>query len=361
MDHGNDQLINAQAAGWLARLSAADCSDDDRVRFERWLAADALHAKAYAKAIRVTSLLSAGSPVRQDGREHEAAQMHQHAMDDAATARLKKMADEALAACPDPGSILSRRWLKMAAAASFVLLGVLVVTRMAGLVGVAPDVATYQSAVHQPQQIELADGSIVYLDADSSVAVRLSAKARELTLQKGRAYFSVAHDAARPFSVTAAGTRTVALGTRFEVNLSDVRGVSVVLAQGSVAITPVDDRGQWREQLVPGQRLTVQAAGQQRQIEPVNAERAVAWSEGKLVFDGESLDEVLVQINRYSADRLVLGDTSLASMPVGGSYSVGSDTMKFVEALSEVMSLRSERVGEHEIVLFQNHSAAGTH
>ncbi len=85
-----------------------------------------------------------------------------------------------------------------------------------------------------------------------------------------------------------------------------------------------------------------------------------AWSQGRLVFDGEPLSTVLAQVNRYSSIKVVLGDERLASIPIGGTFAAGGDAGAFVQALSAILPVRSEPAGDHEIVLFQRERAVAS-
>jgi transmembrane sensor len=200
----------------------------------------------------------------------------------------------------------------------------------------------------------LSDGSTLHLDVGAEISVVMSPGERRLELTKGRAYFEVAHDITRPFSVTAGGTRTVALGTRFEVALLP-QAVNVSLAEGSVAITEVATPDKWREVLSPGQQLQVHADHDQRERIQVDADAIAGWSRGRLVFNGMPLYKVLDEINRYAEIKVHLGDSALANIPIGGNFVAGADSNEFVETLAAVLPLRSVRTGANEIVLFQRY------
>src|SRR6185437_8522028 len=66
---------------------------------------------------------------------------------------------------------------------------------------------------------------------------RYTADARSLTLDRGQARFDVAHDVARPFSVTADGHKVVATGTAFDVDLLGPK-LLVTLLKGHVVVLP---------------------------------------------------------------------------------------------------------------------------
>lgn len=332
-----------QAAVWYARLHAPDCGQAERHAFQKWLESDPSHAQAFASAERAARLITNRL---------------------AADARLKALADEALRPPPEPvqtngGSRILRNQLRYAA---MLVMGVGIALFIATLqnrpVSVAEPTVAYTNAELSKRRIELNDGSVVHLDVDSSITVALSSAERRVELNKGRAYFDVAHDSSRPFSVTASGTRVVALGTEFQVELQpEKQTVSVTLAEGSVMVSEHKKRSAWREVLTPGEQLQVDEVSRRHTTQAVNTSRITSWSSGRLVFDATPLNQVLSEINRYSRTKVVLGDASLANVPIGGNFLAGGDTEEFLETLMAVLPLRSIRTGANEIVLFQRHTS----
>jgi transmembrane sensor len=346
-----------QAACWYARLRAPDCSAAEQHAFQQWLAADLGHEQAYQAVVRAADLVKQQAQV---------------------DPRLQALAARALekTAAPKPAdeqadgkhsgksggltATLRSHWrsaavLVISAGAAAVIASKAVQTP----IGASP-MAIYANNENREREIKLSDGSTVHLDVDSEVSVVMSPQERRLELAKGRAYFEVAHDKARPFSVTAAGTRTVALGTRFEVSVQQSQAVSVSLAEGSVAITDAVDVAEsekWREVLTPGQQLQVHADHDQRERIQVDARAIASWSRGRLIFNGMPLDKVLDEINRYASIKVHLGDTGLANIPIGGNFVAGADSNEFVETLAAVVPLRSVRTGANEIVLFQRYES----
>ncbi|MEG1029854.1 MAG: FecR domain-containing protein, partial [Brevundimonas sp.] len=75
----------------------------------------------------------------------------------------------------------------------------------------------FSTGVGEERLVQLADGSSVRLDTASRVRVRFDGDRRFIELQEGQAFFTVAHDASRPFVVAAGDARVTALGTVFDV------------------------------------------------------------------------------------------------------------------------------------------------
>jgi len=147
---------------------------------------------------------------------------------------------------------------------------------------------------------QLADGSVLHLNTDSSVTVRFSEHERLVTLRQGQALFEVAHEAVRPFRVNSGDSSTVAVGTEFDVyRRGDATQITVV--KGRVLVYPGPLSVSSSASMAGDEHSLSVSAGQQTTVRsgvmptaPVNADlsRAVAWLERQIVFDQQPLDEV---------------------------------------------------------------------
>lgn len=95
---------------------------------------------------------------------------------------------------------------------------------------------SYETRAGGFSRIVLDDGSVIDLNTDSEVRVRLRAGERDVRLVRGEGRFQVAHDVARPFVVAAANADVRAVGTAFSVRLRDSKQVDVLVSEGSVAV-----------------------------------------------------------------------------------------------------------------------------
>jgi transmembrane sensor len=217
----------------------------------------------------------------------------------------------------------------------------------------------YTTTPEARRDITLADGTVVYLDVASEISVRITATERQIALVEGRALFEVAHDAMRPFVVSAADSRTTALGTRFQVQ-RDGQNVTVTLAEGKVAVTGRSESSPWQETLVPGEQITVGAEDSTAQSgtprkRAVDAGMSTSWTRGRLVFHGTPLDEALAEVNRYSDRKVRLGDPDLAGLTVAGNFIAG-DSEAVVTAFAAVLPIRAVD-GGGELILFRRYKA----
>jgi len=326
-----------EAARRYARLQADDCTPSQQEEVEQWLAQDAGHQDAYALAQQVT-----------DGVTRMAA-------DECLSQKLRALSEDAFAAYAAPTPrIPSRQW-KMAAglAASVAVAAIAWITHPL-LHSPATDPVAYITGQQQRRSVTLDDGSQVELDVGTRIEVRMSRDSRRIELLSGRALFDVAHDSNRPFSVTASGARTTALGTKFQVQRDDGR-VVVTLAEGSVSIDRERNQSDaaWRERLVPGEQLTVDTTTAARSRQFVDTQLITSWTHGRHVFRGTPLREALDEVNRYATRKVRLGDPSLAHLPVAGNFIAG-DSQVVVEAFAAVLPLRIVDGGS-EIIVFRRY------
>ncbi|MGE5500652.1 MAG: FecR family protein [Ignavibacteriales bacterium] len=311
------ETLEEIAAGWLARQRSGAMSPAEAAELAAWLAADPDHREAYE---HLESLWRASAHLRTDPQ-------------------IMALRDEAARAWPPRAR---RRWFPAAAAAA------VAVAVLGGWQAISPQTApttelvrpgneqVFSTGVGQTATVTLSDGSVVTLDTDSRVRARRVGDQRRVWLDRGQAFFKVAHDAAHPFVVAAGGRTITALGTQFNVRLDRDR-VEVVLAEGRVRVegakpflTPVAQKPPAAD-LTPGSRL-VAAPDQRWQIAKVNVDTATSWRRGQLVFVRRPLGEVVDEINRYSEKKIVVADASLAEAPITGGFPEG-DVEAFVRAV----------------------------
>jgi transmembrane sensor len=288
----------------LGRYLAGECTAAEAAEVERWAAAQAAR-RALLDELR-DAWTAAGAPPR----------WNTDAAFARVTARIAGARAQARPLTPTPVIPFRRRpaprrslpWLRAAAAVVLLAGGVATANGLGSFRGdPAPlpqrEVAT---TAGQRARVTLSDGTEVHLAPGSRLRypAGFGADGRDVSLE-GEGYFRVAKDPARPFRVHAAGSVTRVLGTRFGVAASPA-GVRVVVEEGRVAF------GQGGGVAAPGVELT---AGWSARLgvdgalgapERVDAARALAWTEGRLAFDGAPLTEVAAALERWYGVRIRL-------------------------------------------------------
>jgi transmembrane sensor len=203
-----------------------------------------------------------------------------------------------------------------------------------------------------PQTVQLADGSIVTLAADTVVGVEIAAGLRQLRLLRGKARFEVAHER-RPFIVLAGGGSVTARGTIFEVALAPagkvevrlLRGaVDVVLPHGTVQAKPVIRR------LTPGQEVTYPAEPERTAARATSADAAGLQTATPQSFEAVSVQELVALANRTTSRPIHLAEPSLGSRRVSGWFRV-DDTLLLARRLGALLCSDVDLRDAHQIVV----------
>ena len=150
--------------------------------------------------------------------------------------------------------------------------------------------------------ITLADGSRVWLNAGSSVTYPVAFISNERKVQvTGEAYFEVAHNALKPFSVSANGMNVQVLGTHFNINAYDDENViRTTLLEGSVKVSPPSPKGEKAGMtLKPGQQAKL-VSGQLSVVNNIDLDEVMAWKNGEFQFgDKSDIKTIMRQISRW--------------------------------------------------------------
>jgi len=306
----------AEAADWFARLNKLDVPYADMQAWKAWMANEG-NKRAYDE---VDAFWRHSETVKNEPD-------------------IKAAIADALARTAAPRRSPAARRGGLGLAFAFVLLAAVA----GGYWLLGPKV--YATGVGEQRTVKLADGSTVVLDTDSKVDVRLTRGRRDIRLARGQALFDVAHDAARPFVVSAGATSVTALGTRFDVR-RDAQGATVTLVRGSVEVR---DHGAgkppqvWR--LTPGQRVATHAPTPAPSRTDVDA--ATSWASGRLIFHAVPLRAAVAEFNRYERQKIEVVDGPVGDELITGVFAVG-DTNTFVGSIADVHDLtviRSDKDG----------------
>jgi transmembrane sensor len=204
----------------------------------------------------------------------------------------------------------------------------------------------FRTAVGQQATVSLPDGSVITLNTDTVVRTEAAKDRRLVYLDRGQAFFKVAHDRRHPFVVTAAGRTVTALGTAFDVRV-DHGSLKVVLVEGKVRVEPVaaeiphvgagsgspaaPARAAVATEMGAGTELVARGDSDWR-VTRADVAQETSWLNGKIVIRNEPLELAIAELNRYSDRKMVLDDPSLAQTRVSGVFKPG-DLEGFARAL----------------------------
>ena len=324
------QAVDDQAARWAVLRDFGGLTPEQQEQFEQWLHSDRRHLGAYARAegalIRVDRAQSGGL---------------------AASTSIP----------PEESSSWSRRRLAIggAAAASIAAIGFIGRTLLPPP-GHSEDV--FATGVGQVREILLPDGSVITLNTSSKVAVKYTNEVRNIRLLQGEALFDVAKNKRRPFIVQANDTSIRAVGTSFSVSMLPQRPIQVLVREGVVEVRRTDSTAS----------APVRVSANTKALAPLDApisasampvaklERNMAWKDGRLAFDDETLEDAAEEYARYSDVRIVV-DPAVSQKTITGVF-VSNDPVGFARGAASVLGLAVEVNGD-EVKIISRPSTNG--
>jgi len=198
----------------------------------------------------------------------------------------------------------------------------------------------------KPVQLELEDGSQVWLNVSSSITYPTAFIGKERKVEiTGEVYFEVAHDATKPFIVRKGETSIEVLGTHFNVNAyDDEPDMKVTLLEGSVKVKSQ------KSQLIisPGEQAVVTSEGHLGINKNADLDEVNAWRNGKFDFSNADLETVMRQISRwYDVEVVYRGKTDFH---FGGQLARNSSLVEIFKIL-EISGVRFTIDGKKVTVL----------
>lgn len=383
----------ATASYWVTRLYSGEMTAQEERELQRWRLADAAHEQAFEEALAVWDL---SAELYRSGSESHHTEVSQ---------------SRAIMPPQQQAATAPQLWKKLALAASIAFVSVLLavnfvptptskqpvtqtvqvptsngnktnaetgtpantdndafhITHQAAQMPLAQS-RVFSTKVGEVSHIRLDDGSEVSLNTDSTIRVTMLKEERQIELLSGEAFFDVAKDANRPFTVATEEQQITVLGTAFNVRQRDDENVlKVAVIEGRVAVkrrtpsarqgadtgtssgtdtgtssgrdpaqnsTPTPDADaqaqQNSQQSQPNSYTEYLLAGdigafsddnkiiQAQQFE--QAQTSQAWRRGVVRFDDDPLQDVIKELNRYRTNKIALRGQHTKDLKISGVF-----------------------------------------
>jgi len=185
----------------------------------------------------------------------------------------------------------------------------------------------------QMSQLVLSDGTQVWLNSGTTLRYpdKFGEKSRAVNIT-GEAFFKVAKMPDKPFTINSTGLRIPVLGTSFNSSAyQEDSYTSVTLVEGKVAIQ--DSKGTAIAQLRPGQMATKEKSSENLKIKEVKTASYAAWTEGKIYFDDERLDQIACKLERWFNVEISFEDPNLKSKRFTGTILKNKPVDQIMQAL----------------------------
>lgn len=192
---------------------------------------------------------------------------------------------------------------------------------------------TLQTRIGQQAAFQLPDGSHARLNSGTQLRVEQRLRSRQVELLAGEAIFTT-EPGEPPFILRSQGVSVKTTEAMVNVRRNP-DGLLISVLEGRVQV----DNTYGQRHLVGGQQVQADtlSVGETRTFDPRPVE---AWQQGRLLFDGLPLQEVIAELQRYYPGplRLEVGERT-RSLRISAEYDLDLGALLIMQALAEELAL----------------------
>lgn len=341
--------IKEQAASWLVRIDGGKLNSDETAEFQEWLGRSQFH-RQYIEKLALNWDSMAGL--------QELAELFPFPESEMPGKNSQPKTSITFPHFFSGGLVSLRYRIVLSCSATALCL-----VAMIAFITQQPHQKNFITAIGEQAIHELEDGSQISLNTNSRIEVDYTGDLRVIHLLQGEASFDVAKNPERPFVVYAGEGMVWAVGTAFNVRYtSDVVDVTVtegivkVYAEQQSLTVPLKSNGGSETKFIEreafvdaGQSVTYSDTIRSHEpAEPAVLEQKLAWQQGRLVFKGETLEEALTEISRYTDKELIIVDAQVKDIQIGGYFKT-SDIDGLLATLSKGFDIEVSRPDSNHI------------
>ncbi len=225
----------------------------------------------------------------------------------------------------------------------------------------------FETGLGEHSTIILADGSELTLNTNTLVKVKYEENSRLFFLLRGEIHIDVAHDKARPLSVMSGDKVVQAIGTAFNVQRDGDSAMELIVTDGKVLVADREGGIKFEDYIPPtltleaeksvaiskGEKIVFGAGDATATVDVLNTsdmEASLSWRQGNLVFRGETLEEALTEISRYTDVEFIIRDESIKNVRIAGVFKAG-DVTGLLETLKRNFDIEADRLGRSTVRL----------
>ena len=225
----------------------------------------------------------------------------------------------------------------------------------------------YETNTGEQSTVVLTDGSTITLNTNSAIRTHFTEQQRALFLERGEVHFQVQHDEQRPFNVYIDDKMVQAVGTAFNLEITENKQIELIVTEGKVIVAVIEQEQQRANPVVPvlavktadmaleaGEQVVISDTEQSTEsiesIKPEEINVKLSWRDGNLVFRGESLDRAINEIERYTPVQFEIVDEQLKKVRIAGLFKAG-DVEGLLTTLQRNFNVRYQRLSEDRILL----------
>lgn len=221
----------------------------------------------------------------------------------------------------------------------------------AATVEVLSATTTIRTGNHERKTIILSDSTRITLNGSSELRYpgQFNASQREVYLE-GEAFFEVSQASAWPFIIHAPGDmKTTVLGTSFNIKAYPGRKQTVIsVITGKVKISA---RNKELSTLIKGEELRIAVStGDASKHRLAETATVLAWQSGDLVFNDETLTDILKDLQIYYGVNIRLKNERLANLLLTTGFQKNTSIESALENIAELANAKYARDNEGYVV-----------
>ncbi|PCH68356.1 MAG: hypothetical protein COC06_09655 [Bacteroidales bacterium] len=199
-------------------------------------------------------------------------------------------------------------------------------------------------------QLTLSDGTKVWLNSETVIKypVAFSSVKREVQLT-GEAYFEVTENKASPFIVTTAKMKVNVFGTSFNVRAYNNENITTTLVSGSVSINQTANLKEYK--LQPNEQAIV--SDQKTTIKNVIVDQYIAWKDGRILFEENTLEEIFSNLSRWYNIDVVYTNTEIKKLRFSIDLKRYDDFNEILEILELTKKVKFE-IQNNTLLIMKN-------
>ena len=180
------------------------------------------------------------------------------------------------------------------------------------------DITTIATRKGERKEVLLADGSSVFLNANSSISYENNfTNNRNITLN-GEAFFKVVRDTTSPFTVTSNTIKTQVLGTSFNINAKTNNKTKVSVNTGKVAVSSIQFPN--NSVLLTKNQQVEFIDTKPSDITNNDSNDLMAWTKNIIILNNETLESTAKILENWYNITIDITDEALKQETLSGKF-----------------------------------------
>jgi transmembrane sensor len=235
-------------------------------------------------------------------------------------------------------------FVRIAAAILIIITVGLGIWKLSAPVNSSGNQLTVTTGSAERKRITLSDGSVILLGPSAKISYPkvFASNNRQIALKEGEAFFDIAHQEKRPFTVhTTSGIDIKVLGTSFKVKSYQAsKHIEVAVVTGKVAVS--NKQGNLAT-LIKDEFLTYDKTAGRAAIRKI---KTTAFIE--LAFDGATLEQVISKLQYVYSIKISLSDSTLSKLKSTATFSSRQSPEEILDIICSLHHLKFNGSKNHK-------------